>query len=68
MLNFIIVKLERIAIPSAETLKVLLKVQLRSLRRSFARPFSEEDLNQFFHVGIKMIISLYDLLRINALK
>lgn len=68
MLNFIIVKLERITIPSAETLKVLLKAQLRSLRRSFARPFSEVDLNQFFQVGIKMTISLYDLLKINALK
>lgn len=66
MLNFIIVKLERITISSAETLRVLWKAQLRSLR-SLARPFSEEDLNQFSQVGIRMIISLFDFLKINAL-
>lgn len=67
MLNFIIVKLERITISSAETLRVLWKAQLRSLRRSLARPFSEEDLSQFSQVGIRMIISLFDFLKINAL-
>lgn len=66
MLNFIIVKLERITISSAETLRVLWKAQLRSLR-SLARPFSEEDLNQFSQVGIRMIISLSDFLKRNAL-
>lgn len=64
MLNFIIVKLERITISSAETLRVLWKAQLR---RSLASPFSEEDLNQFSQVGIRMIISLFDFLKRNAL-
>lgn len=53
----------------SRTLNILLKAQTRSLRRTFVRPFSEQDLNQLSHlqIGMKMIISLYGFLKINAL-